>query len=49
MYQEVSCAMEIEPDTSTKVPNHLVNSPFGIKEVQKIERLLKGIHLSPKK
>ena len=49
MYQEVSRAMEIEYDTLTKVPNHLVNLPFGIKKVQKIERLLKGIHLPPKK
>ena len=47
MYQEVCRLMEIEPDAPTtgKVPNHLVNSPFGIKEVQKIESLLKSLSL----
>jgi hypothetical protein len=44
MYQEVSRAMEIEPGALTKDPTHLVNSPFGIKEVQKIESLLKSVH-----
>jgi hypothetical protein len=47
MYQEVSCAMEIEPDSDapTKAHNHLVHSSFGIKEVKKIESLLKSVHL----
>jgi hypothetical protein len=45
MYQEVCRSMEIEPGAPTKAPNHLVNSPFGIKEVQKIENLLKSVRL----
>ena len=49
MYHEVSRAMEIEPGAQTKAPDHLVNSPFGIKEVKKIESLLKGVHLPSNK
>ena len=49
MYQEVFRAMEIEPDAATRAPNHLVNSPFGIKEVQKIESLLKRVSLPSEK
>jgi hypothetical protein len=51
IYQEVSRAMEIEPDSDapTKAPNHLVHSSFGIKEVKKIESLLKSVRLPSKK
>jgi hypothetical protein len=49
MYQEVCRSMEIEPDAPTKAPNHLVKSPFGIKEVQKIESLLKSVRLPSEK
>jgi hypothetical protein len=51
MYQEVSRSMEIEPDSDapTKAPNHLVHSSFGIKEVKKIESLLKSVRLPSKK
>jgi hypothetical protein len=45
MYREVSRAMEIEPGAETKAPLHLVGSPFGIKEVKKIENLLKNIRI----
>jgi len=45
MYREITRAMEVEPDAPTKAPDHLVNSPFGIKEVKKIEGLLKGIRI----
>jgi hypothetical protein len=49
MYREVSRAMEVEPDAPTNVPESLVNSPFGIKEVKKIETLLKSVNLPSKK
>ena len=45
MYREVSRSMEIEPGAPTKAPDHLASSPFGIKEMNKIESLLKSIHL----
>jgi hypothetical protein len=45
MYQEVSRSMEMEPDAPTKAPDHLVNSPFGVKEVKKIERLIESVVL----
>ena len=38
MYQEAAYAMEIEPG-DTKVPVHLAGSPFGIKELNKIESI----------
>ena len=36
MYQEAAHVMEIE-HVDTKVPVHLAGSPFGIKELNKIE------------
>lgn len=45
MYREVSRSMEMEPGAPTKAPDHLASSPFGIKEMNKIESLLKSIHL----
>jgi hypothetical protein len=45
MYQEVSRAIEVEPDTPTKAPDHLVHSPFGVKELKKMETLLKGVQM----
>lgn len=38
MYREASCAVEVEPG-DTKVPVHLAESPLGIKELNKIERI----------
>jgi hypothetical protein len=43
MYREVSRAMEIEPGDSTKHPTHLINSPFGIKEVNEITTLINRV------
>lgn len=45
MYQEVSRAIEVEPDTPTKAPDHLVHSPFGVKELKRMESLLKTVHI----
>jgi hypothetical protein len=45
MYREVSRSMEIEPDAPTRAPVHLVNSPFGIKEIKKIERIINSVVL----
>ena len=48
-FQELSRAMEIEPgENSSNCPSQLVNSPFGIQEVEEIERLLNGLHLPSK-
>jgi hypothetical protein len=41
MYREVNRAMEVEPDGGDKMlPPQLVDSPFGIKEMNQIEALL---------
>lgn len=45
MYREVSRSMEIEPGAPTKAPDYLIKSPFGIQEVNEIERLMDGVHL----
>jgi hypothetical protein len=46
MYREVSRSMEIEPDgDGKKLPDHLVNSTFGVKEIRKIESLLNKVCL----
>jgi hypothetical protein len=45
LYREVSRSMEIEPGDNTKLPDHLVKSSFGVKEIRKIESLLKKVHL----
>jgi hypothetical protein len=39
MYWEASHAMEVEPGTATDVPVHLSESPFGVKELNKIESM----------
>jgi hypothetical protein len=44
-YREVSRAMEIEPHAITTEPDHLVNSPFGIKQMDKIEKVINSIVL----
>jgi hypothetical protein len=43
--REVTRSMEIEPGGDTKVPDHLAESPFGIKEMKRIESLLRKIRL----
>jgi hypothetical protein len=45
MYREVSRAMEIEPGNPNKAPDQLINSPFGILQMNKIESLIDGIAL----
>jgi len=42
-YRESSRAMEVEPDPDPLVPVHLVKSPFGIGQMNKIEKLLDGV------
>jgi len=37
--------MEIEPHAITTEPDHLVNSPFGIKQMDKIEKVINSIVL----
>ena len=43
MYQEICCAMEMEPDAPTGAPKSLINSPFGIKELKEIEAVLDNV------
>jgi hypothetical protein len=45
IYREVCRAMEIEPGGDTEAPDQLVNSPFGIVEMSKIETLLSEVCL----
>jgi hypothetical protein len=45
MYREVSRAMEVEPGAGNMLPIHLVNSAFGIKELQRIEGLIQSVQL----
>jgi hypothetical protein len=46
MYREASRAMEVEPGAATDVPVHLSESPFGVKELKKIESILSKICLA---
>jgi hypothetical protein len=46
MYREASRAMEVEPGAATDVLVHLSKSPFGIKELKKIESMLNKIFLA---
>jgi hypothetical protein len=41
-----SRAIEVEPRAATDVPVHLSESPFGIKELNKIESMLSKIRLA---
>ena len=45
MYREVSRAMEIEPGGSTDAPEQLINSPFGIQQMRRIENLIDAAEL----
>jgi hypothetical protein len=45
VYREVSRSMEIEPGIPTGAPDHLVESPFGVRELNEIERLIKSVCL----
>ena len=43
LYREVSRAIEAEPSEDATVPAHLVNSPFGTKELNQIEKVLNEV------
>ena len=45
VFREVSRAMEIEPGEPTCYPQHLVDSPLGIEEMNKIERVINDVDL----
>lgn len=49
MYREISRVIEAEPDVPTKAPDHLVNSKFTIKELNRIETLINGLTLPSSK
>jgi hypothetical protein len=42
VYREVSRSLETEPGDSS-VPAHLINSPFGRKELDEVQSLINGI------
>ena len=46
LYREVSRAIEAEPDdpTTNDAP-HLINSPFGIKELTEMEKLVNDVQI----
>jgi len=46
IYREVSRAMEIEPGGDGSSPDHLINSPFGIQQMKKIEIFINSIPLA---
>lgn len=43
LFREVSRALEIEPGEPSSHPKHLVDSPLGIEEMQKIEEMINEI------
>ena len=43
MYREANHAMEMEPGGDDKSPDHLVNSPFRIQQMKKIENLINNV------
>jgi hypothetical protein len=43
MYREVSRAVEIEPGAPTDSPDHLIQSKFGIQQLNKILSLIKSV------
>ena len=45
MYREVTKAMEIEEGVPTEYPPQLANSPFGVDEANRIEKLLESIRI----
>jgi hypothetical protein len=45
MFREVARAMEVEPGEPSQYPQQLVDSPFGIKEMQRIEEFLNEVDL----
>jgi hypothetical protein len=47
MYREVSRALEIEPEAPTESPDHLIQSKFGIQQMNKISNLIKSVIVPP--
>ena len=45
MFREVSRVMELEPGAQSMAPLHVVNSPYGIKELLEIETLIDSINI----
>jgi hypothetical protein len=45
IYREVSRSMEVEPGATTDLPDQLANSPFGIRELNKVEKVINDIRL----
>jgi hypothetical protein len=45
VYREVFRAIEKEPDDGKEVPIYLQHSKFGIAELKKMEKVLKGVHI----
>lgn len=46
LYREVSRSIEAEPDDpTTNVPSHLINSPFGIKQLTEMEKLVNDVQI----
>lgn len=46
LYREVSRAVEIEPDDERMLPPHLIESPFGILQLDQIQTLINGLKFS---
>lgn len=45
LFREVSRALEIEPGEPTQHPQHLVDSPLGIQEMNELEEMINAIHI----
>lgn len=43
IYREANRCMEVEPGAPSHLPQHLVDSTLGIREVKRIEKLLNGL------
>jgi hypothetical protein len=43
IYREVSRALEAEPGTPTDAPSHLIDSPLGVLELNKVDTLINGL------
>jgi hypothetical protein len=46
IFREVSRSMQIEPGAESDLPQHLVDSPFGIQEMNRIEKMLDSVAFS---
>lgn len=48
-YREVCRSMEIEPGDPMGAPDHLAHSPFGIKQLNELERVINSVRLPSSK